>query len=96
MIEKQFKLKHYIALGIIFIAIILSGIQPLEFEAYLLHQVGTIFMLVLLFIIFKKIGLDYLSFTFYLGFCSSILSVHTTCTHMFHTMTGFNRYSILI
>lgn len=68
MIEKQFKLKHYIALGIIFIAIILSGIQPLEFEAYLLHQVGTIFMLVLLFIIFKKIGLDYLSFTFYLGF----------------------------
>ncbi|MBO9530292.1 MAG: DUF2238 domain-containing protein, partial [Acinetobacter oleivorans] len=37
MIEKQFKLKHYIALGIIFIAIILSGIQPLEFEAYLLH-----------------------------------------------------------
>lgn len=55
MIEKKFKLKHYIALSLLFIAIIISGIQPLEFEAYLLHQAGTVLMLILLFIIFKKI-----------------------------------------
>lgn len=34
MIEKQFKLKHYIALGLLLIAIVISAIQPLEFEAY--------------------------------------------------------------
>ncbi|MBZ0357037.1 DUF2238 domain-containing protein, partial [Acinetobacter baumannii] len=28
MIEKEFKVKHYIALGLLFIAIIISGIQP--------------------------------------------------------------------
>ncbi|EXA98398.1 putative membrane protein [Acinetobacter sp. 1295259] len=52
MIEKQFKLKHYIALGLLLIAIVISAIQPLEFEAYLLHQAGTVFMLILLFVIF--------------------------------------------
>jgi len=86
MIEKQFKLKHYIALSLIFIAIILSGIQPLEFEAYLLHQVGTVFMLVLLFIIFKKIGLDFLSFTFYLGF----LLIHIIGAHYLYSYVPYN------
>lgn len=86
MIEKQFKLKHYIALSLIFIAIILSGIQPLEFEAYLLHQVGTVFMLVLLFIIFKKIGLDFLSFTFSLVF----LLIHIIGAHYLYSYVPYN------
>ncbi|USP41459.1 DUF2238 domain-containing protein [Acinetobacter sp. XS-4] len=86
MIEKQFKLKHYIALGLLLIAIVISGIQPLEFEAYLLHQVGTIFMLVLLFIIFKKIGLDFLSFTFYLGF----LLIHIIGAHYLYSYVPYN------
>ena len=86
MIEKQFKLKHYIALSLIFIAIILSGIQPLEFEAYLLHQVGTVFMLVLLFIIFKKIGLDFLSFTLYLLF----LLIHIIGAHYLYSYVPYN------
>ncbi len=64
MIEKNFQLKHYIAISLLLIAIIVSGINPLEFEAYLLHQSGTVLMLILLFIIFKKIGLDFLSFCF--------------------------------
>jgi len=64
MIEKKFQLKHYIAISLLLIAIIVSGINPLEFEAYLLHQSGTVLMLILLFIIFKKIGLDFLSFIF--------------------------------
>ncbi|MEB3865209.1 DUF2238 domain-containing protein [Acinetobacter sp. IK31] len=86
MIEKQFKLKHYIALSLIFIAIILSGIQPLEFEAYLLHQVGTVFMLVLLFIIFKKIGLDFLSFSLYLLF----LLIHIIGAHYLYSYVPYN------
>lgn len=86
MIEKQFKLKHYIALGLLLIAIIISGIQPLEFEAYLLHQAGTVFMLILLFVIFKKIGLDFLSFTFYLLF----LLIHIIGAHYLYSYVPYN------
>ncbi|WP_375037936.1 DUF2238 domain-containing protein [Acinetobacter sp. RW6] len=86
MIEKQFKLKHYVALVLIFIAILLSSIHPLEFEAYLLHQVGTVFMLVLLFIIFKKIGLDFLSFTLYLLF----LLIHIIGAHYLYSYVPYN------
>lgn len=86
MIEKKFKLKHYVALVLIFIAILLSSIHPLEFEAYLLHQVGTVFMLVLLFIIFKKIGLDFLSFTLYLLF----LLIHIIGAHYLYSYVPYN------
>ncbi len=86
MIEKQFKLKHYVALALIFIAILLSSIHPLEFEAYLLHQVGTVFMLVLLFIFFKKIGLDFLSFTLYLLF----LLIHIIGAHYLYSYVPYN------
>ncbi|CAI3126488.1 Inner membrane protein YjdF [Acinetobacter calcoaceticus] len=86
MIEKQFKLKHYVALVLIFIVILLSSIHPLEFEAYLLHQVGTVFMLVLLFIIFKKIGLDFLSFTLYLLF----LLIHIIGAHYLYSYVPYN------
>ena len=63
MIEKEFKVKHYIALGLLFIAIIISGIQPLEFEAYLLHQAGTVFMVILL-LLFSKNWTRFLKFYF--------------------------------
>ncbi|MCU4548782.1 DUF2238 domain-containing protein [Acinetobacter pittii] len=86
MIEKQFKLKHYIALGLLLIAIVISAIQPLEFEAYLLHQAGTVFMLILLFVIFKKIGLDFLSFTFYLLF----LLIHIVGAHYLYSYVPYN------
>ena len=86
MIEKQFKLKHYTALGLLLIAIVISGIQPLEFEAYLLHQAGTVFMLILLFVIFKKIGLDFLSFTFYLLF----LLIHIIGAHYLYSYVPYN------
>jgi len=86
MIEKQFKLKHYIALGLLLIAIVISAIQPLEFEAYLLHQAGTVFMLILLFVIFKKIGLDFLSFTFYLLF----LLIHIIGAHYLYSYVPYN------
>ncbi|MCZ1178291.1 DUF2238 domain-containing protein [Acinetobacter pittii] len=86
MIEKQFKLKHYIALGLLLIAIVISAIHPLEFEAYLLHQAGTVFMLILLFVIFKKIGLDYLSFIFYLLF----LLIHIVGAHYLYSYVPYN------
>ena len=48
MIEHQLSIKHWLALAVITVAIIIASIRPLEFEAYLLHQAGTVFMLVLL------------------------------------------------
>ena len=68
MIEKQLGLKHYIALGIIALAVAIASIQPLELESYLLHQVGTVFMLVVLIISMKKIGINFSSFCLYLLF----------------------------
>ncbi len=40
MIEYQFSLKHWLGLGFITIAIVIASIRPLEFEAYILHQLG--------------------------------------------------------
>ncbi len=68
------------------IAIVISAIHPIEFEAYLLHQAGTVFMLILLFVIFKKIGLDFLSFIFYLLF----LLIHIVGAHYLYSYVPYN------
>jgi len=54
MIEQQLSLKHYIALAIVLLVAIIASIQPLEFEAYLLHQAGTVLMLIALIVTMKK------------------------------------------
>ncbi|MEG2883930.1 MAG: DUF2238 domain-containing protein, partial [Acinetobacter sp.] len=68
MIEKQLDLKHYIALAIILLSVILASINPLEFESYLLHQTGTVLMLIALLVAVKKIGITFYSFCLYLAF----------------------------
>ena len=85
MIEKQFKLKHYIALGLLSIAIVISAIQPLEFEAYLLHQAGTVFMLILLFVILRR--LDSI-FKFY--FLFTVLLIHIVGAHYLYSYVPYN------
>jgi putative membrane protein len=96
MIEQQITLKHYIAFGFICLAVIIASIHPLEFESYLLHQAGTVLMLIALIIVIKKIGIDFYSFCLYLAFYSFILLVHTIYIHTYLTMSGFKRYSTLI
>lgn len=54
MIEYQFSLKHWLGLGFITIAIVIASIRPLEFEAYILHQLGTVFMFAALLFTQKK------------------------------------------
>ena len=68
MIESQFSVKHWLLLGFLVLAIIIASIQPLELSSYILHQIGTVLMLIALFICFKKIGLNLYSFTLYIGF----------------------------
>ena len=88
MIEKKFTIKHWLAFLLIFIEIVIASIQPLELESYLLHQVGTVLMLILLVVSFKKIGLDFLSFSLYLGF----LFIHILAAHYLYSYVPYNEW----
>lgn len=88
MIEKQLTLKHYLALALIVLVVAIASIHPLEFESYLLHQAGTIFMLIALLIAFKKIGLNYLSFCLYLAF----LFIHIIGAHYLYSYVPYNQW----
>ncbi|EPG40950.1 DUF2238 domain-containing protein [Acinetobacter colistiniresistens] len=88
MIEKQLGLKHYLALVIILLLVAVASIQPLEFEAYLLHQAGTILMLIALIIAMKKIGLNFYCFCLYLGF----LAIHILGAHYLYSYVPYNEW----
>ena len=90
MIEYQFSLKHWFALGFVLFAIIIASIQPLELSSYLLHQIGTVLMLIALFICLKKIGLNYFSFLFYLLF----LLIHIVGAHYLYSYVPYNDWLI--
>lgn len=88
MIEKQLTLKHYLALALIVLVVAIASIHPLEFESYLLHQAGTVFMLIALLIAFKKIGLNYFSFCLYLAF----LFIHIIGAHYLYSYVPYNQW----
>lgn len=88
MIEKQFTLKYYLALALIVVAVAIASIDPLEFEAYLLHQAGTLFMLIALLVAFKRIGLSYFSFCLYLAF----LLIHIIGAHYLYSYVPYNQW----
>lgn len=90
MIEKKLTLKHYITLLVLLFAIILASIHPLEFEAYLLHQVGTVFMLTVLVITMWKIGIFFSSFCLYLLF----LLIHIIGAHYLYSYVPYNEWLI--
>ena len=80
MIEYQLTLKHWLGLGFITIAIVIASIRPLEFEAYILHQLGTIFMLAALLFTQKKNWPEFLQFCalsyfFTDSYCGSTLPI---------------------
>ena len=90
MIEFQFSVKHWLLLGFLALAIIIASIQPLELSSYILHQIGTVVMLIALFICFKKIGLSFYSFTLYLGF----LLIHIVGAHYLYSYVPYNEWLI--
>ena len=90
MIEYEFTLKHWLGLGFITIAIVIASIRPLEFEAYILHQLGTIFMLAALLFTQKKIGLSFYSFALYLIF----LLIHIVGAHYLYSYVPYNEWLI--
>ena len=84
--ENQFLIKHYCALGLVVLAMFAASIQPLEFESYLLHQAGTVFMMAGLLIAFKKVGLSFSSFVLYLIF----LLIHIVGAHYLYSYVPYN------
>ena len=82
--------KHWVTLAVLALAIFLASINPLEFTSYLLHQVGTVLMLLLLFISQKKIGLNYPSFLFYILF----LVIHVLAAHYLYSYVPYNDWTI--
>lgn len=88
MIDKQLSLKHYLALAIVLLSIIIASLHPLEFSSYLLHQAGTAIMLVCLIVIMKKIGINFYSFCLYLGF----LLIHILGAHYLYSYVPYNEW----
>ena len=84
--QNQFRIQHYCALGLVILAMLAASIQPLEFESYLLHQAGTVFMLAALLIAFKKVGLSFSSFVLYLIF----LLIHIVGAHYLYSYVPYN------
>ncbi|EEH69096.1 MULTISPECIES: DUF2238 domain-containing protein [Acinetobacter] len=88
MIEKKFSLKHSIALAMVLLFIIIASINPLEFESYLLHQAGTVIMLIALIVTMQKIGIDFFSFCLYLAF----LFIHIIGAHYLYSYVPYNQW----
>ncbi|AXQ21901.1 DUF2238 domain-containing protein [Acinetobacter wuhouensis] len=90
MIYHSLTQKHWIVLAVLAIAIILASINPLEFPSYMLHQIGTVLMLIALFYCLKKIGLNFSSFALYIGF----LIIHVIAAHYLYSYVPYNDWAI--
>ena len=90
MIYYSLTSKHYFVLALLVFALIIASIQPLEFESYCLHQIGTAIMLVFLFYCLKKVGLSFWSFALYIGF----LLIHILGAHYLYSYVPYNEWLI--
>ena len=88
--DYQLKKPHWIALIVLAIAIAFASIHPLELSSYILHQVGTVFMLVTLIICLYKMGLSLISFILYIGF----LLIHILGAHYLYSYVPYNEWSM--
>ena len=86
MIDHQLTAKHWSVLAVLAIVIILASINPLEYPSYMLHQVGTVLMLIGLFVCLKKIGLTFASFVLYILF----LIIHVFAAHYLYSYVPYN------
>ncbi len=88
MIEYQLTAKHWIVLAVLALCTVLASINPLELESYLLHQAGTVVMLIALFFCLKKIGFTFWSFLLYIGF----LLIHILGAHYLYSYVPYNEW----
>ncbi|WP_347461137.1 DUF2238 domain-containing protein [Acinetobacter sp. ANC 7454] len=86
MMDHRLSGKHLISLGILAVAIIISSIQPLEMQSYILHQTGTVFMIGMLIFCLYKVGFSFFSFNLYLLF----LLIHVVAAHYLYSYVPYN------
>ena len=89
MLDYKFQLKHLLVLAVLAIAIIIASIDPLEFSDYLLHQLGTVLMLIALFVCQRKYGLSFFSFCCYLFF----LLIHVIAAHYLYSYVPYSEWT---
>ena len=88
--DYQLKKPHWIALIVLAIAIAFASIHPLELSSYILHQVGTVFMLVTQINCLYKMGHSLISFMLYIGF----LLIHILGAHYLYSYVPYNEWSM--
>ncbi len=70
------------------VIIALASIHPLEMPAYLLHQLGTLLMLIALFYVNYRLKLSNLSFILYCTF----LAIHVVAAHYLYSYVPYNAW----
>lgn len=87
----NFNLFKWINIIWVCICIIFASIQPLDMHSYLLHQVGTVLMIIVLFYFNAKIYISNLSFFCY---CFGFLSLHILAAHYLYSFVPYNEWLI--
>ena len=89
MIIHRLTTQHILPLLLLLFAVAIASIQPLEMEAYLLHQIGTVLMLIVLITCLYKIGLNLISFWLYIGF----LLIHIIGAHYLYSYVPYSDWT---
>ena len=89
MIIHRLTTQHILPLLLLLFAVAIASIQPLEMEAYLLHQIGTVLMLIVLVTCLYKIGLNLISFWLYIGF----LLIHIVGAHYLYSYVPYSDWT---
>lgn len=89
MIIHRLTTQHILPLLLLLFAVAIASIQPLEMEAYLLHQIGTVLMLIVLITCLYKIGLNLISFWLYIGF----LLIHIVGAHYLYSYVPYSDWT---
>ena len=89
MIIHRLTVQHILPLLLLLFAVAIASIQPLEMEAYLLHQIGTVLMLIVLITCLYKIGFNLISFWLYIGF----LLIHIVGAHYLYSYVPYSDWT---
>ncbi|MEB3753098.1 DUF2238 domain-containing protein [Acinetobacter sp. MD2(2019)] len=79
----------WITIFILLLLIGIASINPLEMQSYLLHQLGTVVMLIGLFYVNAKTKISTLAFNLYCGF----LAVHIVAAHYLYSYVPYQLWT---
>jgi putative membrane protein len=86
----RMQLIHWVLIGLVVIASIVASINPLEFDAYLLHQVGTVAGMIVLLILLYQRNISISGFALTIVF----ILLHILGAHYLYSFVPYNDWSI--